>query len=464
MIRLKQLFSPVLLFCIGGVIVWTTATGNGATTMLDADAQIVPGRLIDTVRCTADPTQSYALYIPVRGGKEALPAVYFFDSHGAGSLPLRKYKALADAFGFILIGSNNSKNGNDWNTTETIWRRLWEDTRQRLKINGARVYTAGFSGGAKVAAFVAIQHPEIKGVVANGAGLPDGVSAGDFAFSLTAIAGEGDMNRSDLISLDSELDKTRTRHRILFFEGKHEWAPGATMRTAFIGWQLDAMEEKLLPRDEAFIRDWIAKGKGRVEAFIRDGRFIKAWQECRLSIKLLEGLADAGWFSQKAASIEGNAVYRKQREQEERLLATEQNTKAEYMQHFQQPDMGYWQKTIDGLRVKAAARTADGAMNQRLLAYLSLAFYSISNQTINAGQNGAARHFTELYKLADPTNSEAWYFSAIVDAREGNRHAAQSDLQTAVKYGFNDKRRLRQQPEFQQQHIDLSGVESKMHP
>src|SRR6185437_13130988 len=89
-------------------------------------------------------------------------------------------------------------------------------------------------------------------------------------------------NRSDLISLDSELDKTRTRHRILFFEGKHEWAPGATMRTAFIGWQLDAMEEKLLPRDEAFIRDWIAKSKGRVEVFIRDGRFIKARQECRV--------------------------------------------------------------------------------------------------------------------------------------------------------------------------------------
>ena len=451
---LRTFFRAVLLLGIAGPF-------TGASAL---DAQILPGRIVDSVRCKADPTQTYAVYVPVRGNKEALPAVYFFDSHGVGALPLRKYKALADAYGFVFIGSNNSKNGNDWNTTETIWQRLSEDTRLRLKLNMARLYTAGFSGGAKAASFVAIQHPGIKGVVVNGAGLPDGVSAGDFAFSLTAIAGEGDMNMTELVSLDGELDKTRTRHRLLFFDGKHEWAPEPIMRTAFIGWQLDAMEQKLIPRDAAFIDGWVAKSKARVALFVRKNRFIEAWQECRLSVAFLTGLADLDWFRQRSAAIEATAGYRQQRQLEQRLLATEQQTKAGYMQHFQQPDMGYWTKTIDALRLKAAAKTVESGMYQRLLAYLSLAFYSISNQLINAGQNDAARQFTGLYKLADPTNSEAWYFSAILDAREGNKTAAISDLQTAVRYGFNDKRRLRQQPEFQQQRLDLSVPESKMHP
>lgn len=429
-----------------------------------ATAQFQAGRVIDSIRCKADASQSYAVYVPVRGDKEALPAVYFFDSHGVGSLPLRKYRALADAFGFILIGSNNSKNGNDWNTTETIWRRLSEDTRQRLKINEARLYTVGFSGGAKVASFVAIQHPGIKGVAANGAGLPDGVSAGDFAFSFTAIAGEGDMNMTDLVALDGDLDRTRTRHRILYFDGKHEWAPESTMRIAFTGWQLDAMEAKLIPRNENFINSWVAKSKEQEETYERANRLIKAWDECRLSVSLLTGLTDAAWFRQKAVSLDANALFHKQRQQEQTLLTTEQNMKAEYMQHFQQGDMGYWTGTIDGLRAKAVAGTAEGAMYQRLLAYLSLAFYSISNQLINAGQNGAARHFSDLYKMDDPTNSEAWYFSAILDAREGNKRMTESDLATAVRYGFNDRRRLRLQPEFSQMKIDLSGLESKMHP
>src|ERR1700735_1842902 len=83
-----------------------------------------PGQVIDSVICKADPTQSYALYVPAKGQKEALPIIYFFDPHADGALPVKKYKALADAYGFILAGSNNSKNGNDWSVTVNILRQL----------------------------------------------------------------------------------------------------------------------------------------------------------------------------------------------------------------------------------------------------------------------------------------------------------------------------------------------------
>src|SRR5882672_10577374 len=85
------------------------------------------GKIIDSVICKADHTQSYALYIPAKGNGFALPVIYFFDPHGSGAFPLGKYKSLADKYGFIIIGSNNSKNGNDWTTTESIWVHLWDD-------------------------------------------------------------------------------------------------------------------------------------------------------------------------------------------------------------------------------------------------------------------------------------------------------------------------------------------------
>jgi Flp pilus assembly protein TadD len=109
-------------------------------------------------------------------------------------------------------------------------------------------------------------------------------------------------------------------------------------------------------------------------------------------------------------------------------------------------------------------KTEMAAMYQRLLAYLSLAFYSISNQQINGNQNDAARHFVELYKLADPSNSEAWYFSALLYARAGDGHHAGADLLKAAGYGFNEEARLRRQPEFQRLsgQIGLSAIESKM--
>src|SRR6185312_12117682 len=297
------------------------------------------GQVVDKVVCAADASQSYALYIPVRGDQQPLPIVYFFDSHGVGSLPLRKYKTLADTYGFILVGSNNSKNGNDWTTTGMIWDRLFSDTHKRLKINEQRIYTAGFSGGAKVASYVAIQHSQVKGVIANGAGLPDGVSAGDFPFSFTAIAGEGDMNMTDLAGLDAGLDRTRTRHRILYFSGIHQWAPAATMRRAFAGLDLDAMAMGLLPGNASEIAAFAAVSKQRVNGEVQSKELVDARQACSVAISYLGGLsAETGWFEREAVGLDRNPEYVRQRDARAKLLTLEQNTKAEYMQHFQQGD------------------------------------------------------------------------------------------------------------------------------
>ena len=104
-------------------------------------------------------------------------------------------------------------------------------------------------------------------------------------------------------------------------------------------------------------------------------------------------------------------------------------------------------------------------MYQRLLAYLSLAFYSISNQLINRNDNTTAMHFVELYKMADPTNSEAWYFSAILNARDHQAQAAVNDMVKAAGCGFRDKGRLMQQPEFKSLFTaqNFSQIENKMH-
>jgi dienelactone hydrolase len=429
----------------------TVVTAAAATAAPAKPDSFAIGKVIDAVTCTADASQSFALYIPAKSNKEPMPIVYCFDPHGKGSLPLTKYKSLADTYGFILVGSNNSKNGNDWSRTQAIWTTLLNDTKKRLPVNANRMYVCGFSGGAKVAGYVAMNDPEIKGVIAGGAGLPDGTPAGNFNFSFTALAGEGDMNMTELIAITNALDKTKTKHRIIFFNGKHEWAPEQTMNIAFEGWQFDAMRQQLIPKNEAFINDYIAKSKKSVEAYAKSNQLLKATNECTLSAALLEGLTDqANWFKQKMTSIEGTAAYQQQQQARQQLLAKEEEMKAQYMQQFQQADMNYWSKTISDLQSKAKAQTAEGAMYQRLLAYLSLAFYSVSNQLINSNQNNQAQYVVELYKLADPTNSEAWYFSALLHARGNQAQQAESDLQKAVSCGFNDKDRLHQQPEFQQ--------------
>lgn len=424
-----------------------------------------PGKVVNPVICKADATQSYALYIPQKGNGKELPVVFFFDPHGDGSLPLNRYRTLAEAYGFVLVGSNNSKNGNDWPTTENIWRCLFTDVRQRLNIDEHRQYVCGFSGGAKAASYIAIQHPGIRGVIAGGAGLPDGVSADNFPFSFTVLAGEGDMNLTDLASVSTALDKTQTRHRFIGFDGKHEWAPLTVMDRAFAGWQLEAMHDRLLPQDPAFIRRIVAADRSRIEMAIRAGEYIRAEQACRVAASYLDGLTpDAENFRQKAAALDSDPKYKKQQQAREAIFAREANRKSEFMLQFQQGDNKYWQQSVRQLETGAATAGPEKGMYQRLLAYLSLAFYSISNQMIGTGRNEPARHFVELYKLADATNSEAWYFSAVLDIREGHGAAAGADLQKAIALGFKDRARLNAQPEFQKGlgAEQLSQLESRM--
>jgi hypothetical protein len=439
----------------------TDTLPSNATTAAKPDSFPVK-TIIEKVVCRNNASQSYALYIPSNNKTDAV--VYFFDPHADGSLPVKKYKVLADKYNYVLIGSNNSKNGNDWQTNENIWQNLFNDTKQRLGFDHNIIYTCGFSGGAKVASYIALHHNEVSAVIAGGAGLPDDVRAGNFNFSFTGIAGKGDMNMTDLVALNNDFDKTQTTHRIIFFSGKHEWAPDDVMDIAFAGLQLDLMRKKFIAKNDSFVNAYIDNSKKRLNADNKKNDLIQAERECTLSINMLDGITDAAFFQQKRNDIIESSTYKQQSQQQQNLFAVEQNKKAEYNAHFEQADINYWTSTINDLNSKSKAQTAEGAMYQRLLAYLSLAFYSITNQLINQNQNEQATYFVNLYKLADPTNSEAWYFSAVLDARNNNSTAATNDLLKAANNGFNDKQRMLQQQEFQtiQPPIDFATVETKI--
>ena len=418
-------------------------------------------KIIASVVCKNDASQSYTLYIP---SAEAEAVIYFFDPHADGVLPLEKYKALANAYNYILIGSNNSKNGNDWQTTESIWQTLFNDTKSRISLNTNRIYTCGFSGGAKVASYIAMHHPEIKAVIAGGAGLPDDATPNNFNFNFTGIAGKGDMNMNNLVALNNAFDKTQTKHRIILFDGKHEWTPASTMDIAFAGLELDAMRNNSIKKNDSLTNVCINNSKKRIEHSLQKEDYIQASDECILSVNMLESLTDVSFFKQKNNAIINNTSYKNELMQQQKLFLIEENKKTEYNDKFQSGDINYWNNSITDLNTKAKGTTPEAAMYQRLLAYLSLAFYSISNQLINQNQNDAANYYVTLYKLADPTNSEAWYFSALLNARNNNSKAASDDLLKAADNGFSDERRMLQQNEFQtlQPPINFNLLEAKM--
>ena len=79
------------------------------------------------------------------------PVILFLDPHASGSLPIKKYRALCNEYGYIMVGSNSSKNGMNSEEAKRLVIALIEECREILNIDPSRIYVAGFSGGARVA-------------------------------------------------------------------------------------------------------------------------------------------------------------------------------------------------------------------------------------------------------------------------------------------------------------------------
>src|SRR5882724_330423 len=175
-----------------------------------ATASIGVGAVQPSVTVLADASYSYALYLPSQySTQKRWPVLLAFDPDGDGIDPVKLFQPAAEEYGFIVVGSNNSRNFVD--PSATI-RLLWGDVTKRYAIDPRRVYATGFSGGSRVASGLAIGCKNcLAGVIACGAGLPPGVNiptAETADWFLTA--GTIDFNYTEIIHLADALDTAGT--------------------------------------------------------------------------------------------------------------------------------------------------------------------------------------------------------------------------------------------------------------
>ena len=138
--RLASLF--VALFAVHAAFAQQSGVGS-------ADRRTFPlGVVIPKVVTIAKPDQSYALYLPTSYSlAKRRPIVYVFDPGARGSTPVELMKDAAERYGYIVVGSNNSRNGS-WPIESEAAQVMFQDTHGRFPIDPRRVYLFGHSGGA----------------------------------------------------------------------------------------------------------------------------------------------------------------------------------------------------------------------------------------------------------------------------------------------------------------------------
>jgi len=417
------------------------------------------GKVHEHISCKANTLLTYALYLPTgcsnrfntAAKQKRYPVIIAFDPHGDGSLPVKRFSSLAEKYGFILMGSNDSKNMQSPAESEAIVAAMLEEAESRLPIDTLAIYVMGFSGGSRVATATAMYRPYIKGVIGCGAGFPSGVQPPNYKFDYFGIVGLGDFNLNEMVSLDKSLGQMNFRHFMLEFDGIHGW-PGLKEIEQALAWHnFNAMKDGRIKKNDSVMNLFSSSMTADYDSLVKGKRMLYARQNLAFRISCLEGLSDLAPLKKEIASLEASQAYKLSLKQFDDVLAKEQKEQQMLMEALYSKDIKWWKARLDKYRDnrKPGLNPDDTLMNHRLLAFLGLFCYSNANALLAQNHPEQTKLVISIYNMVEPDNPEPYYMMAILAARQNDTVQAVANLKKACDNGFRSKARAQAQPEFE---------------
>lgn len=405
-----------------------------------------PGQLVPVVKSAANPEQTYALYLPSSyTPSQTWPIIYVFDPGARGAMPVELMKAAAERYGFIVAASNNSRNG-PWDASFVAARAVWDDTHTSLSLDQRRVYFAGFSGGARVAAQLAQGCNCAHGVFLNGAGFGGVPPSPKPAFAVFALIGLGDFNYGELLNLDAQLEKLGYRHFLQRFDGGHNWAPADTWQQALSWAAILEIKDGSRAQDQAFVDAEFERATEIVRKREAGGELYFARQEYRGLASAYTGLAKSTLLKERIAALENNPGIRAQAKQEQTQIesqgrltsqvfeATDRlRTRRDDERDLRTQAMGL----VTGLRhdLEREKRPEGRRVLERALGSIFVAMMEGSVPLIEQREFRGAEFYLQLAAVARPEWAWPHMRLALCHAQMDNRKDARRDLATARQLG-----------------------------
>jgi predicted esterase len=407
-------------------------------------AELPKGRVLETVACAADPTQTYALYVPTNfDASKQWPVLFCFDPGARGKAPVERFQAAAEKFGYIVAGSNNSRNG-PWEANAAAINAMVSDVRRYFPLQPKRIYVAGLSGGARVACQIALGGIA-QGVIACSAGFPGSELPDRVPFAFFGTAGVTDFNYLELRRVEHELVDRGAAHRVVIFPGGHEWLPAELAMEALAWLDLQAMRTGTLAKDSAWIEAQLVERQARVP--VPAGERYLALKSITADFK---GLADVTVLEKIVASLGASrdvrdwlkaqrASERKERELSEALLESVQEGAGKEVQ-----------KTVAMLRRRAdaAENTPDRQMAARVLQGAGSAISEGAREAMRARDYGTAASLLEMLTLLRPERGQTWFELARAYANLRDFKGVVGALNKAAGAGFKDVARVEVEKAF----------------
>lgn len=399
------------------------------------------GEVVPRVACVANPQFSYALYLP-SGYREdrAWPVLFGFSPVGLGEEPVQLFQRAAERFGWIVVGSNDSRNGPLRPALEAS-EAMWKDVHARFKVDPRQSCATGLSGGARMALSLALKHPrDFAGVISFGAfGTGRGLLTGLGHLRFYLGCGQEDFNHWEVLEGRRELQSRGWKALADRFEGGHQRAPEETALSALTFIQLGAMQQGWIAPDDGLAAEF----RGRLERAAEEAGNsllgLRRWQE----LANLFPDSEAGRrASRHAATLGGDASVSQELKLEEQYGRASRELR-------ERPQGDQYTQELNRLigRLKEASPT-ERLMIRRVLGGPILSYRIALGEALE--QKAWDRLLLLGSSLAALDEREGWpcIYAAAALAQMGKPGEALAHLKAAQARGYRKAERIRALPEL----------------
>lgn len=412
------------------------------------------GRLIERIVCRQNPEQSYALYLPsnYQEGKK-WPVILALDPGARGKLPVEAFREAAEEYGYILIGSNNSRNG-PMEASGAALHAMWEDAFERYSLDVDRIYLTGFSGGARMAGRFALLSKRVRAVILCGAGFDLPEAGNEIPFSVILASGNWDSNYLEIKTLNADLLGRKARVRLITFEGGHVWPSPSVCREAVQWLEIGLYRDGNQASDQALIDSLYEQELKRAEALKSSGRFFDAYLSY-LDLKSdLEGLRNLSEIEKEIAALKGSNRLRASLEEVRSLEKTERRYIKDFLKEFfrEKPKkLDWWQEKLDSITKMEKKKREDQQYRllvRRLREFVWRNGWERSWVASQAGEYKRAAYLAEIAVLVRKDANALFFHLSRMYALSGQQDQALDNLEKAITSGFGDLERIKAEPAF----------------
>jgi len=412
------------------------------------------GRIIDSIRINDSISETYKLYLPKKfNGSGTWPIIFVFDMYGKNSQAMNIFKTAADEQGYLLASSNDISDTISISKNVLITSRMFREVATLFPINNNRIYTAGFSSGAKFAAIVPSFIKEVNGVISCGSFVPS-VELLDEKnpFYFIGIVGNEDFNYPQMLQGRELLNKMKFPNDLMVFDGGDRWSDYSLIDKALKALTLSAMAKGNVGKDNEFVMQNYRKNFQEYIGLKSSGQSLLAYNLLNEIISIYRPHMEVDSLREEIKILKKANTYRAQRRNLNNVLLRESFIKEDYdynliedLSTLNYNNLGWWNYQMEELK-KYDKKTEpfERQMGKRLLGYLNaLIEDNIDIELEYPVVNDEALSFLWMLKTITEPKAYTYYLKIISDSSKYEDFGtALFYLEELLKNGYKDKTHL----------------------